>query len=267
MLTELPQSEKEDKSSLPNIYNVTYTTPLIRFRSKTWSYLDLLNDIKRDMIRSVWQQKGQLIGQFLSKTHRRLPMADTRSAAKQAVQASFRNRIKSMKARTGTGLVPSQEDALDAGIAPTARADDPLVRFHASDYRDLLSGEGGGKAPKDLSAVVQDAERDDVRDEDLPFDIAAVNLINPQVAFHDDEDELGSYPRAHSSAIPRQETFLPDAPVVEEPEGIEEDMANGDGPRARTQSSQSSSSYPHQSSSLPVSFRAAPLLDQVFLSD
>lgn len=41
------QSEKEDKSSLPNIYNITYKTPLIQYRSKTWSFLDLLDQLKR----------------------------------------------------------------------------------------------------------------------------------------------------------------------------------------------------------------------------
>lgn len=206
---------------------MTYSTPLIRFRSKTWSYLDLLNDVKRDMIRSVWQQKGQLIGQFLSKTHRRLPMADTRSAAKQAVQASFRNRIKSMKARSGTGagLVSPQEGvATEVAIAPTAKSNDPLVRYHASTYRDSLNGQGpASKSPLDLPPA--DADEPKLRDEDLPFDLSAVNLINPQVEYHDDDDEESmTYPQARAQADARLgSVVVTGTPVVEEPESIAAD--------------------------------------------
>ncbi|GAA5985789.1 hypothetical protein JCM10908_007112 [Rhodotorula pacifica] len=225
------RSEKEDKSSLPNIYNVTYTTPLICFRSKTWSYLDLLNDIKRDMIRSVWQQKGQLIGQFLSKTHRRLPMADTRSAAKQAVQASFRNRIKSMKARTGTGLVPPQDVALDAGIAPVAKDDDPLVR---RSFRERIGAQIASNAPLDLPSPEEGASR--TRDEDLPFDLSAVNLISPQVEYQDDDnsDEEQQHPatadgQARAPMTAQAPTIAMDAPIVEEPESLEDDVSAHDG--------------------------------------
>ena len=177
------------------------------------------------MIRSVWQQKGQLIGQFLSKTHRRLPMADTRSAAKQAVQASFRNRIKSMKARggTGAGLVSPQEGpATEVAIAPTAKSNDPLVRYHASTYRDSLNGQGTSKSPLDLPPA--DADEPNLRDEDLPFDLSAVNLINPQVEYHDDEDEPMTYPQAHAQADARlSSVVVTGTPVVEEPESIADD--------------------------------------------
>lgn len=90
------QSEKEDHSPLPDIYNITYTTPSIQYRSKTWSFLDLLNELKKgelsgemrlhrlltrrsiDTIRSVWSQKGALIGQLIKTAHRKLPLTDAR---------------------------------------------------------------------------------------------------------------------------------------------------------------------------------------------
>lgn len=190
------------------------------------------------MIRSVWQQKGQLIGQFLSKTHRRLPMADTRSAAKQAVQASFRNRIKSMKGRggTGAGLVSPQEApaATEVAIAPTAKSDDPLVRYHASRYRDSVNGQGTSKSPLDLPTA--DADEPKLRDEDLPFDLSAVNLINPQVEYHDDDDEPMTYPQAQAQADARlSSSAVTGTPVVEEPESIvdDDDFGGSESSRAR----------------------------------
>lgn len=223
------------------------------------------------MIRSVWQQKGQLIGQFLSKTHRRLPMADTRSAAKQAVQASFRNRIKSMKSRGGTaaGLVsPPQEGATEVAIAPTAKSNDPLIRYHASTYRDSLNGQGTSKSPLDLPPADAD-EPSKLRDEDLPFDLSAVNLINPRVEYDDgDEDESMTYPQAHAQADARPgSVVVTGTPVVEEPESIDDDEHDHRSESSRERGARSSGgggSHSHHSgssarpteSSPAVSFRS-----------
>ncbi|KAK4703534.1 hypothetical protein P7C70_g2687, partial [Phenoliferia sp. Uapishka_3] len=86
------RSEKEDHSRLPDIYDLTYRTPSIQYRSKTWSFLDLLDELKKDTIKSIWSQKGALIGQLLSTAHRRLPMQDARMAAntaKKSIKSRF----------------------------------------------------------------------------------------------------------------------------------------------------------------------------------
>lgn len=41
------QSEKDDHSRLPDVYNIVYTTPSIQHHGKTWSYMDLLDSLKR----------------------------------------------------------------------------------------------------------------------------------------------------------------------------------------------------------------------------
>ncbi|BGP27835.1 hypothetical protein Rt10032_c13g5178 [Rhodotorula toruloides] len=226
------RSEKEDKSSLPNIYNITYTTPLIQYRSKTWSFLDMLNEIKRDMIRSVWQQKGQLIGQLLSKTHRRLPMAEARSAAKQAVQASIRNRMRFVKARASTFAATNSSVPLHER-SPPLRHDDPLLGTPTG--RDPASASASSSrlapiAPHDSSS--SDDDEDGVADSSLPFDVAATELIDPNVEFLDD----GEYPQAIAQARAAREeggggSQANITPLVEEPESFAEEEGEAGGPR------------------------------------
>ncbi|GAA5855492.1 hypothetical protein JCM9279_006025 [Rhodotorula babjevae] len=200
------RSEKEDKSSLPNIYNITYKTPLIQYRSKTWSFLDLLDQLKRDMIRSVWQQKGQLLGQLLSKTHRRLPMADARSAAKQAVTASVRKRMKFVKSRTqhfGSGGASS---AIPVGSVPLPEAPkpvDPRSQGLGDDLERPSRSSPYNALRRSSSFDPFDGELHDLPingefaqtpgGEHLPFDLGVVGLIYPER-----EDREGSYPRGGS---------------------------------------------------------------------
>ncbi|BGP20274.1 Protein SABRE [Rhodosporidiobolus nylandii] len=160
------RSEKEDKSSLPNIYNITYNTPGIQYRSKTWSFLELLNEIKRDTLKSVWQQKGQLIGQLLSKTHRTLPLADARSAAKKRAVSAVRNRLLKHK-----GSSSSREDPLTVA-PPPGLASQALIRRNSSSSSSNSEGEDEG-------AIY------DIDDGHLPFDVGAAQLINPDVDFED----------------------------------------------------------------------------------
>ncbi|GAA6011720.1 hypothetical protein JCM10207_004222 [Rhodosporidiobolus poonsookiae] len=154
------RSEKEDKSSLPNIYNITYKTPSIQYRSKTWSFLELLDQIKRDALKSVWQQKGQLIGQFLSATHRKLPLADARSAAKQRAVSAVRSRLLKHRGdgkRNEPFIVPSP---------PTSGRGTPVRR-------------------SSFSSSSSDSEGDAADNEHLPFDIGAADLVNPDVGLED----------------------------------------------------------------------------------
>ncbi|CDR46544.1 RHTO0S12e05996g1_1 [Rhodotorula toruloides] len=236
------RSEKEDKSSLPNIYNITYTTPLIQYRSKTWSFLDMLNEIKRDMIRSVWQQKGQLIGQLLSKTHRRLPMAEARSAAKQAVQASIRNRMRLVKARASTFAANNSSVPLHER-SPPLRHDDPLLGTPA--VRDPASASSSSSrfptvTARDSSSSSSDDEEDNIADSSLPFDVAATELIDPNVEFADD----GEYPQAIAQArAARDESggrYGVIGPLVEEPESFDEEEVGGAGEGVVRDSTQSS---------------------------
>ncbi|GAA5897882.1 hypothetical protein JCM6882_005104 [Rhodosporidiobolus microsporus] len=148
------RSEKEDKSSLPNIYNITYKTPAIQYRSRTWSFLELLNELKRDTIRSVWQQKGQLLGQLLSKAHRSLPLTDVRSAAKQRAVSAVRSRFS--RHRDGS----KRDDPL---LAPPASVTPSPPPSYATRRRSDSSSSSGEE------------------DEPLPFDIGAAELINPEV--------------------------------------------------------------------------------------
>ncbi|CEQ42515.1 SPOSA6832_04335, partial [Sporobolomyces salmonicolor] len=160
------RSEKEDHSSLPNIYNITYKTPAIQYRMKTWSFLDLLNEIKRDMIKSVWQQKGQLIQQLLSKTHRRLPMAQTRSAAKQAVlKSSLRYRLK-----------------LKSKMPSTSERNDPLLSDPVADSPRSPSTSSISSSPS--------SGRQTDGDEPLPFDTDVVKLIDPTQPFQAEPEEV-----------------------------------------------------------------------------
>ncbi|KAI5479861.1 hypothetical protein MNV49_002419 [Pseudohyphozyma bogoriensis] len=146
------RAEKEDHSSLPNIYNITYRTPSIQYRNKTWSFLDLLDEIKRDTIKSVWSQKGALLGQLLSTAHRRLPLQDARSAAKKSISSSIKTRLHIKRSAS-----PS--------IQELKNASSPL---RASSMMSTSSSNGGSS--HDASPVVTREDTPDSSDSDSDED-------------------------------------------------------------------------------------------------
>lgn len=202
------------------------------------------------MIRSVWQQKGQLLGQLLSKTHRRLPMADARSAAKQAVTASVRKRMRFVKSRTqhfGSGGGVSPTSAVPVGSVPVPEPPRPIDRRQAvgddgarydARFTESPSGSMRRSASLDSLDVVLHAPPTNGEfargpdGEPLPFDIGAADLIYPEKA-----DREGSYPRAGGSRGSRETSAsasssrpsfgLGSGALVEEPQrmGVDEERA------------------------------------------
>lgn len=192
------------------------------------------------MIRSVWQQKGQLLGQLLSKTHRRLPMADARSAAKQAVTASVRKRMKFVKSRTQHFGSGSAASAIPAGSVPLPEAPKP-IESHAQDvggdperpprsspYNALRRSSSFDPFDGELHDLPINGEfAQTPGGEHLPFDIGVVGLIYPER-----EDRDGSYPRGGSrdskdtssskaaDSIGRTSLGLDRGALTEEPESM-----------------------------------------------
>ncbi|GAA6043699.1 hypothetical protein JCM8097_007486 [Rhodosporidiobolus ruineniae] len=210
------RSEKEDKSSLPNIYNITYKTPAIQYRSKTWSFLELLNEIKRDMIKSVWQQKGQLLGQLMSRTHRKLPLADARSAAKQRAVSAVRKRLLQKK--------------------DTPKRDEPF----------LPSPELPPARPRSPSSSSSSSEGDAPADDALPFDVAAAELINPELTYEDQPEPVRALSaESHALVVEPDEMSLASEPV--RPEAGRASSSKPSIQSERSATSSSGSGSPHSS--------------------
>jgi hypothetical protein len=110
---------------------------------------------RTDTIKSVWQQKGQLIGQLLSTAHRKLPLQDARSMAKQRAVSAVRNRFTTRSKR--------RDEALVAPGLPSSNSVTTPVDFNSSSEDD---------EPPTAS-------------EELPFDVGAAQLINPAVGYED----------------------------------------------------------------------------------
>ncbi|KAK4056456.1 Protein SABRE [Microbotryomycetes sp. JL221] len=126
------RSEKEDKSRLLDVYNITYRTPTIQYRNRTFSFLDLLNELKRDVARSIWSQKGALLGQLLQTAHRRLPLADQRSAAKRTLKESIRARFHVSPSPSPSPLASASSSLVSLGAASSLNPPSPLRHDSAS---------------------------------------------------------------------------------------------------------------------------------------
>ncbi|GJN94531.1 hypothetical protein Rhopal_007614-T1 [Rhodotorula paludigena] len=161
------RSEKEDKSSLPNIYNITYSTPLIQYRSKTWSFLDMLDELKR------------------------------------------------------------------AAVAPGAMAAAPVAK-----HEDPLHGDVDQLTESPRSSMQHDSPRlshsssrsySSAEDEQLPFDIAAAELVHPEVELeHHVGEGIGETYEPFSQATQQREAVEAaggdrNSPVmVAEPDSIDD---------------------------------------------
>ncbi|GAA5830097.1 hypothetical protein JCM11251_006874 [Rhodosporidiobolus azoricus] len=222
------RSEKEDKSSIPNVYNITYATPAIQYRSQTLSFLELLTKMRRDAMKSLWNQKTQLIGQFLSATHRRLPLAEARSAAKERAVSAVRTRW--LKHKSGS----KRDDPLMAPLPPASSPSPPPRPPTQRRYSDPPSSSGS-------------------EEDDLPFDFDAAELVNPDVKFEDRPQAVRAM-----SAEAQNPTFVAEPDEMSMMSGRERSSSRPgeghDSPRQSTMHSTSSTSsspnvaspgYPH----------------------
>ncbi|KAM0751839.1 hypothetical protein T439DRAFT_325030 [Meredithblackwellia eburnea MCA 4105] len=191
-------SEKDDHSRLPDIYNLTYRTPTMQYRSKTYSYLDLLDQLKHDIIRSVWSQKGALIGQLLSSAHRKLPLQEVRSAAKKKAVKSVKSRFFSSKNRSTTTVVSNTSSA--GGGSPLK------IVTHRPTLDSKNSQLSGDLQADDSDSSSSDSDQE-VDDDGVIYDVP--HVLENDVPFVKDPDEMSTF--AHSDlAGPGVE--IPDRP-------------------------------------------------------
>ncbi|SCZ97917.1 BZ3500_MvSof-1268-A1-R1_Chr3-3g06455 [Microbotryum saponariae] len=91
------KSEKSDHSRMFDLFDIVYKTPSMQYRSKTWSFLDLITVMRKDTMKSIWSQRSSLLGQYLSRAHRKLPLTEQRSAMSQGLKSKikmpFRHKI------------------------------------------------------------------------------------------------------------------------------------------------------------------------------
>lgn len=60
------QLQGEKSTSLPDLYGLVYKSPAIVHCNRIWTYLDLLEQIKKDYKSSIWSQSATLLGQILT---------------------------------------------------------------------------------------------------------------------------------------------------------------------------------------------------------
>ncbi|GAA5929891.1 uncharacterized protein JCM15063_004656 [Sporobolomyces koalae] len=161
------RSEESDHSMIPNVYNVTCRTPTIQFSSKTTSFAGLVDDIKHEMIKSLWSQKGKLLGQILSRAHRTLPLQEQRSAVSTKVKSKLRNPLK-LRRRT------KENDALaQSTMSRSDRSSSALRRITSN----------GSSTSSSSSSV-----REELEDEHLTSQ--GVRLIDPSEQYTAEPDPI-----------------------------------------------------------------------------
>ncbi|KAJ9091641.1 hypothetical protein QFC19_009011 [Naganishia cerealis] len=69
--TTLLFSYKSDKAkSFSNVQDIRAKTPHLVYENKVWSFEDLAGVMRKDMLKSAWNQKGQLLSDLFRKKHR-----------------------------------------------------------------------------------------------------------------------------------------------------------------------------------------------------
>ncbi|KAM0789695.1 hypothetical protein ACM66B_006555 [Microbotryomycetes sp. NB124-2] len=212
------RSEKEDRSRLLDVYNITYRTPSIQYRNRTLSFLDLLNELKRDVVRSIWSQKGALLGQLLQTAHRRLPLADQRSAAKRTLKESLRARFHlphsnapsplGSASTSRTSLAPSSRSPLSTSTRGTRDSSSSLGSpqpsvSSTSSPRLSAQVEGASETSSSTSSLPSntvaevdsdalDSAQEDSADEreSMQLDLSEWRLLDPNAHFVAEPEEM-----------------------------------------------------------------------------
>ncbi|GAA5985459.1 hypothetical protein JCM5350_004004 [Sporobolomyces pararoseus] len=214
------RSEEEDHSMIPNVYNVICRTPVIEFSSKTTSFSGLVDDVKRLMIRSLWSQKGKLIGQILSRAHRTLPLQEQRSAVSTKVKSKLRyplrlrrkhKQIENNPLRSSSSNYPYNSSS---ALRPVISSDSSASSTSSSSVRDELA--------------------------------EAVNLLDPSAEFTAEPEEESDQ---ESRGIPAEENDLKTSPRSEKSASRRVTPTPSTTSNQRSPTSPSRSSIPRESPS------------------
>ncbi|SCV74731.1 BQ2448_7760 [Microbotryum intermedium] len=144
-----PQSEKADHSLMFDLFNIVYKTPSMQYRSKTWSFLDLLTVMRKDTMKSIWSQRSSLLGQYLSRAHRKLPLTEQRSAMSQGLKSkmkmSFRHKV----------TAPSNHSATSHGVTHAPASPLGRVRTMSPNPQSYSGDETAGDAEAAAEAAAE----------------------------------------------------------------------------------------------------------------
>lgn len=61
----------EKEKSITDIYDMVFTTPNIEYRNRTWAYEELVQHMKKDIIRAAWGQRSTIVKSILSHRPKR----------------------------------------------------------------------------------------------------------------------------------------------------------------------------------------------------
>ncbi|KZO94872.1 hypothetical protein CALVIDRAFT_538650 [Calocera viscosa TUFC12733] len=62
--------KSEKVKSITDLYDFRFQVPSFQYRNQTWSFEDLVQQLRRDVIKSAWQQKGALFKEVVTKSRR-----------------------------------------------------------------------------------------------------------------------------------------------------------------------------------------------------
>lgn len=166
------RSEREHRSRLPDVYNVTYKTPSMQYRGRTWSYLDLLNEVKRGASRrlsggSFADRDGRRRRQECLVAEDGAPRSAAKHGAPQAVRSPPRRRWRLTDASSMSRPLQNARSAAKKSLLGRkmfGRAPVVKVRQPTGDRGDTLiaSSNGNGDHVEDVDEDDDGAEEDDV---------------------------------------------------------------------------------------------------------
>ncbi|KZT62125.1 hypothetical protein CALCODRAFT_277895 [Calocera cornea HHB12733] len=158
--------KSEKAKSITDLYDFRFQVPAFQYRNQTWSFEDLVQQLRRDIIKSAWQQKGALFKEVVTKSRR----------PQHLLQQSRQNSERSRKSKSSN----ESQQSLDL---PTGK------KSRASKLWQALQNRGKNKAPASPQSRLLSSLPTSSRSSSISEVLAKSTHSDDEVNDKDDDEE------------------------------------------------------------------------------
>ena len=180
----------KDERNITDVHNFVFRMPVLEYRNKTWSNIDLVNQLKKDVVRALVSHTGAIIGNKIahhrpgkSKQHRLRELANNSTLLPSRSQIHSNHNggseIGSLRDISGESSPRVSQDAASSaslwGNSQTTSPGLPRTNSFASSLRNQAVINGGGARAKEGGRPVS-AHYHDSEERENPLRIMQHNL-------------------------------------------------------------------------------------------
>ncbi|EJU06094.1 hypothetical protein DACRYDRAFT_97695 [Dacryopinax primogenitus] len=216
--------KSEKTKSITDLYDFRFQVPSFQYHNQTWSFEDVVQQLRRDVIKAAWQQKGALFKEVVTKSRRPqhlLQQSRQNSEASRKSQSSIDSHqsidsLNGKKSRAsklwhalqkrGKGKASGQpEPRLPSSLPPTLPASSRSSSLSIIQSASTNSDNEGRREHQNDGGTIERWIEDDKEEHfrSVSPDPLGSDTSSPSVTFPEEEEEVDEFDRRISLDMPQ----------------------------------------------------------------